>query len=155
MKFTFNFIPTNRYNNLITQKTMITYNEFQKAVKIILMYKKQLLCPECCSKICSKCHRAKSPKKIVVRKFAKVIPETKVLSVDCSQRLYNGLRNHLYHFGKELNWETTINDLSKISVEAFYRERSTGTTTIQELISLCDAAGIDLRRNEDNYRKNQ
>jgi hypothetical protein len=81
-------------------------------------------------------------------KFSSVTPETKMIEVNCSARLWNLMR---YYFLDEyeiesykFNNEIGVSELSKISLTKFSKRRNAGKGTIEELQELCFYAGVTL-----------
>lgn len=114
---------------------MITYNEFQKALKIVNEYKTQL-----------ETHFKEVAKEVnSVGKFVNVNAEMKLYDTDCSVRLLNIIKANDDKFGIDCNWETKISELSKISMGKFLQCRCAGKGALQELKELCFYAGVSLQ----------
>ena len=115
---------------------MITYNKFQKALKIVNEYKKHL-----------ESHFVEVSKEVnAIGPFASVNPETKLYQTECSQRLLSVLFQNKEKLGIDFNMETKISELSKISMGKFLQCRCAGKKTLQELKELCFYAGVSLQR---------
>jgi DNA-directed RNA polymerase alpha subunit len=114
---------------------MITYDEFQKALKIVHEYKIQL-----------ETHFKEVAKEVnSVGKFANVNKEMRLRDADCSVRLFNIIKSNGDKFGIDFNYETKIEELSKISMGKFFKCRNTGKGMLQELKELCFYAGVSLQ----------
>jgi hypothetical protein len=114
---------------------MITYNEFQKALKIVNEYKTQL-----------ETHLKEVTKEVnSIGKSANVNAEIKFFNADCSVRLKNNIMSNREKLGIDCNDEMKISELSKISISKYLKCRNAGKSTLQELKELCFYAGISLQ----------
>jgi len=114
---------------------MITHDEFQKALKIVNEYKIQI---ENLSKEVSKEVNS-------ISKFANVNAKMKFGDVDISETLRNILNANDTKFGINLEFQTKISELSKISIRKFILCRNAGKIRLKELKELCFYAGISLQ----------
>ncbi len=114
---------------------MITYKEFQEALKIVNEYKTQLEADvkEVAKEVNS------------IGKFANVNAEMAFSKIDCSVRLYNIVKAYFYQFDIAFNTETKISELSEISICKFLECRNAGKVTLLELSELCFYAGVSLK----------
>ena len=114
---------------------MITYNEFQKALKIVNEYKTQL-----------ETHLKEVTKEVnSIGKSANVNAEMNLRDTDCSVRLFNIIMSNRDKLGIDCNDEIKISELSKISISKYLKCRNAGKSTLQELKELCFYAGISLQ----------
>lgn len=118
----------------------ITRKEFEKAIKLITDYEVQMR---------EDVHEFKK-RIITVHKFAGVIPDDLLLDTDISVRVINQLKGFLscYYTDDKGFSDTTVKDLSEISIQELTRGRNIGRKTIEEIQELCFYAGtpIKLRR---------
>jgi hypothetical protein len=114
---------------------MISYNEFRAALKTVHLYKKQ----------------ADNLYKKTVEDYGlgvihtDITIDTKVFVTNISVRLLNILAGNKEKLGIELNNDTTISELQKISALKFSRCRGAGSKCLQELRDLCTYAGISIQ----------
>ena len=114
---------------------MITYNEFQKSLKIVNGYKTQL-----------ETHLKEVTKEVnSIGKCANVNEEMNFRDADCSVRLKNIIIFNRDKFGIDCNCEMKISELSKISISKYLKCRNAGKSTLKELKELCFYAGISLQ----------
>ena len=115
---------------------MITHDEFQKALKIVNEYKKQL-----------ETHFTEVTKQVSsVGKFANVNAEMLFYDVDCSVRLLNILKTNDKYLGIDCSREMKISELCKISIGKFLQCRNAGKGVLQELKELCFYAEVSLQK---------
>jgi hypothetical protein len=114
---------------------MITYNEFQKALKIVNGYKTQL-----------ETHLKEVTKEVnSIGISTNVNVEMNFRDSDCSVRLFNIIMSNRDKFGIDSNSEMKISELSKISISKYLKLRNAGKSTLKELKELCFYAGISLQ----------
>lgn len=116
----------------------ITYDEYQKALKVVHQYQAQL-----------KAHSKMVNKEIDAiskfSQFSQVTKETIFLNIDCSARLKNLLCFHSRELlGFRIDRETKVEDLSGLSISRFSKSRKVGERSAQELKEIFTYAGIDL-----------
>lgn len=115
---------------------MITYNEFQKALKIVNEYKTQL-----------ETHFKEVEIEVSkISKFANINKEMNILDTDLSVRLINILKANDEKLGYVFNWEgIKIKELENLSMSKFLECRCAGKGALQELKELCFYAGVSLQ----------
>lgn len=114
---------------------MITYEQFQEALKIIHDYKDQLDA------------QVKLTKKEFnnLPKFVNINKDTYLDECDCSVRLYNIIMAVRDKFGMiRTNYSTKVGELSKISITELRKQWNVGAKSIDELKELCKYAGVEL-----------
>ena len=89
-----------------------------------------------------------SPKNFSVKNTANLFhginKDTKLVDTGCSVRLFNVLTSKSWELGPAITPETTVKELSKISMSEFKKLKGVGNLTIREMeeLLLCSQTGI-------------
>lgn len=121
---------------------MITHQEYRHALNIIREYSKQVM---------EELKEAEKTNTLLIGKvdslelFKGVTPEQNIHDTGISLRLLHAIRLFLWDHSINESQDFFVKDLSRISVQEFYRFRNVGKKTVKELQDLCKCAGITLK----------
>ncbi len=114
---------------------MITYEEFQKALKIVQGYKQQI----------GNHYKTVSNEVESISKFIDVSPETEIVDTQLSIRTKNLLLGQYREDLGLVNGWAKIKDLEVISIKKMRGYRGFGSRSINEIKELCYYAGVKLK----------
>ena len=127
-----------------TQLETITYDENQKALKIVYDYKTQL--ETHLKKVERLLKEVEKEIRNNISKFANINKEMNIYDTELSVRLNNILHVNCEEFGFGSYCEGfKVKELENLSIRKFLQCRQTGIVLLKELKELCFYAGISLQ----------
>lgn len=129
------FLNKQQMSKELIMKDKITHQQFREALNIVNEYRTQI-----------EKHYKFAKKEIEsISKFANVTKETKLYDTDISRRCLNILRLNGDFLGINVNWNTKVKELSKLSMSQFLKCRIAGKKSLNELKELCFYADVKLK----------